>query len=74
MRMNEFEAQVLADLSVLKSQMSALLGDGQPGRLGLLEERVERHEVIWQRAKGFSAAFGVLIALVQVAVEYLRRR
>ena len=26
--MNEFEAQVLSDLSVLKSQMSGLMGDG----------------------------------------------
>jgi|KBSMisStaDraftv2_1062788.scaffolds.fasta_scaffold03635_11 hypothetical protein len=26
--MNEFEAQVLSDLSVLKSQMTALTGDG----------------------------------------------
>ena len=36
--MSTFEAQVLADLSVVKSQMASLLGDGQPGRLSLLEE------------------------------------
>ena len=47
--MSTFEAQVLADLSVVKSQMASLLGDGQPGRLSLLEERVERHELSVQR-------------------------
>jgi len=29
--MTEFEAQVLADLSVLKSQMQQVMGIGQPG-------------------------------------------
>jgi len=27
--MNEFEAQVLSDLSVLKTQMTGLMGDGK---------------------------------------------
>ena len=31
--MNEFEAQVLSDLSVLKTQMCALTGDGNGGRI-----------------------------------------
>ena len=35
--MTEFEGQVLADLSVLKNQMSQLMGIGQPGRLTQLE-------------------------------------
>ena len=30
--MNEFEAQVLSDLSVLKTQMTNLTGDGNGGR------------------------------------------
>jgi hypothetical protein len=30
--MNEFEAQVLSDLSVLKTQMAGLVGDGNGGR------------------------------------------
>lgn len=51
--MNEFEAQVLSDLSVLKSQMTGLVGDGSGGRLAELERRMERHEQNWQRAKGF---------------------
>ena len=51
--MTEFEGQVLADLSVLKSQMRQLFGVGQPGRLTQLEERVERHERSVQRMKGW---------------------
>lgn len=72
--MNNFEAQVLADLCVLKSQMSTLLGEGQPGRLAALEDRVERHEMNWQRAKGFAAAMGVLLTLLNVALDGLIRR
>lgn len=71
--MNEFEAQVLADLCVLKSQMAALLGEGQPGRLNVLEERVAHHERRWQRAKGFAMAMGGLYTLLHLAVEFARR-
>ena len=71
--MNEFEAQVLSDLSVLKTQMTGLTGDGSGGRIGDLERRMERHEQNWQRAKGFLAAVSVLFAVVEVAVETLFR-
>lgn len=71
--MNEFEAQVLSDLSVLKIQMSGLVGDGNGGRLAQLERRMARHEQNWQRAKGFAAAMSVLLAVVEVAFEAWRR-
>ena len=67
--MNEFEAQVLSDLCVLKSQMTGLMGDGNGGRLGDLERRMEQHEQNWQRAKGFVAAISVLFTVVEVAVQ-----
>ncbi len=70
--MNEFEAQVLSDLSVLKTQMTGLTGDGNGGRIGDLESRMDRHEQNWQRAKGFLAAFSVLLAVAEVAVEAWR--
>ena len=72
--MNEFEAQVLSDLSVLKTQMTNLTGDGNGGRIADLERRMERHEQNWQRAKGFMAAVSVLFAVVEVAVTALFRR
>jgi hypothetical protein len=67
--MNEFEAQVLSDLSVLKNQMVNLVGDGNTGRLADIEQRMERHEQNWQRAKGFLAAMSVLFAVLEVAVN-----
>jgi hypothetical protein len=67
--MNEFEAQVLSDLSVLKSQMGGLMGDGNGGRIAELERRMDRHEQNWQRAKGFLAAMSVLFAVLEVAVR-----
>ena len=65
--MNEFEAQVLSDLCVLKTQMTGLMGDGNGGRIADLEHRMEQHEQNWQRAKGFLAAFSVLLTVAEVA-------
>jgi hypothetical protein len=64
---------VLSDLSVLKTQMTNLTGDGNGGRLADLERRMERHEQNWQRAKGFLAAFSVVFAVVEVAVTAILR-
>jgi hypothetical protein len=75
MRMiNEFEAQVLSDLSVLKTQITNLMGDGNGGRIAQLERRMDRHEQNWQRAKGFLAAVSVVFAVVEVAVQAWFRR
>ena len=71
--MTESEGQVLADLSVLKNQMSQLMGIGQPGRLTQLEERVERHERSVQRIKGLVGAAGGLLTAFHVAIDYFRR-
>jgi hypothetical protein len=68
--MTEFEGQVLADLSVLKSQMQQLMGIGQPGRITELEERVARHERSVQRMKGLVGAGGTLLAMFHLAVDY----
>ena len=62
--MNEFEAQVLSDLNVLKTQITNLMGDGNGGRIADLERRMDRHEQNWQRAKGFLAAASVVFAVI----------
>jgi hypothetical protein len=72
--MTDFESQVLSDLATLKTQMQALLGNGQPGRLRQLEQRVERHEALVQRAGGIGALFGFLITALHFAFDYLRLR
>jgi hypothetical protein len=71
--MNEFEAQVLSDLSVLKTQMCGLVGDGNGGRIAELERRMEQHEQNLQRAKGFLAAVSVLFAVAEVAMQAWHR-
>ncbi len=71
---NEFEAQVLSDLSVLKTQITNLMGDGNGGRIAQLELRMDRHEQNWQRAKGFLAAVSVVFAVIEVAVQAWFRR
>jgi hypothetical protein len=72
--MNEFEAQVLSDLCVLKTQITGLVGDGNGGRIAELERRMDRHEQNWQRAKGFLAAVSVVFAVIEVAVQAWFRR
>lgn len=72
--MTEFEAQVLADLSVLKNQMKTLMGNGNSGRIAKIESRVDQHEQSLQRAKGFVVAIGAVFTLIQCVIELLSRR
>jgi hypothetical protein len=72
--MTDFEAQVLADLSVLKNQMTTLVGDGNSGRVAAIEQRVSQHEERFQNVRGVAIAFGALLTLVQFLIDYLRRR
>ena len=67
----DFESTVLSELSVLKAQMQALMGIGQPGRLNQLEMRVESHERSVQRLKGIVGAVGGLVTMVHVAIAWL---
>lgn len=69
--MTDFEAEVLADLSVLKSQMKQLMGIGQPGRIAQLEGRMHEHEKAVQRMKGVMGAFGGLFTIVHLAIDLL---
>ena len=72
--MTDFEAQVLADLSVLKTQMKDLVGNGQPGRLARLEGRLSGHERTVQRLKGAARALGVLLTFAHLAIDFVFRR
>jgi hypothetical protein len=71
--MSDFEAQVLGDLQVLKSQMEQILGIGQPGRLHALEDRLAATELITQRLRGAAAAFGIVLTLLNLAVSLWAR-
>ena len=72
--MTDFESQVLADLSVLKNQMTVLVGDGNSGRMGALEQRVNQHEGKFQNVQGVAIAFGAVLTMLQFLIDWLRRR
>ena len=71
--MGDFEVTVRSELATLKSQMGALIGLGQPGRLNMLEQRLERHEVYMQRMKGIVGALFVLMTATHMVIDYLKR-
>jgi len=73
--MTDFEAQVLADLSVLKTQMADLLGAGNTGRVAQMESRLLEHERAVQRMKGMGAAFAAMLTIAHTATDiFLGRR
>jgi hypothetical protein len=72
--MTDFEKQVLSDLAELKTQMKLLLGNGQPGRMQQLEDRVARHETFVQRTGGLGAGLAMLLTMIQLLIAYMRLR
>ena len=72
--MTDFEAAVLADLAILKTQMKELLGNGQPGRLARLEGRIDSHERSVQRLKGAAATLGAALTFAHFAIDLAFRR
>jgi hypothetical protein len=72
--MTEFEKTVLSDLSILKTEMKLLLGNGQPGRVARLESRVEQHEKVVQRMNGMGALLGVVLTLVHLAIDFFKTK
>jgi len=70
--MTEFEKRVLEDLSELRTQMHSLVGDGNSGRMKQLEDKVERHEAFVQRAGGLGVAIAAIVAMIHLALNYLR--
>ena len=68
----DFERQVLEDLAEIKTNMRWLLGNGKPGKLQELTDRVDRHERVVQRFTGIGGALAGLLTLVHVALDYFR--
>ncbi len=70
--MTDFEKQVLSDLAELKANMRWLIGNGAPGAIADLTERVAAHDAFVQRAKGVGALLAVLLTLIHLGIDYLR--
>ncbi len=78
--MNEFEERVLTELTEVKSSLAEvhahlrwLLGDGKPGLIAQLEERVARHEAYVQKAAGVGTVLAVLLTIAHLAMDYFRQ-
>lgn len=56
----------------LKTHMRWLIGTGNEGKMQEVEERVQKHEAYLQRMGGIGAAFGVLLTLIHVMIDYLK--
>lgn len=54
--------------------MKMLMGNGQPGRLRQLEQRVEKHESLVQRATGIWAVVAVMLTALHMGMDYLRAK
>ncbi|HYH00105.1 MAG TPA: hypothetical protein VD837_13305 [Terriglobales bacterium] len=70
--MTEFERKVLSELAELRTQMQALVGDGNAGRIKDLERTVNRHEAFVQRAGGLGAAIAAIVTMIHLGIDYLR--
>ena len=70
----DFERQVLEDLTEIKTNMRWLLGNGKPGYLKDLTDRVDRHELVVQRFTGIGGALAGLLTLVHIGLDYFRTR
>jgi hypothetical protein len=69
-RVDGFDDVVMTDLGVLKSQMEQVMGIGQIGRLAQLEDRMREHEKAVQRMKGVIGAFGGLLTIIHLAIDF----
>jgi hypothetical protein len=70
----DFERQVLEDLAEIKANMRWLLGDGNPGYIQELAERVDRHERVVQRLAGIGCFLATLLTLLHVGLDYFRMK
>lgn len=70
----EFEERVLADLVELKALVKTLVGNGQPGRIRLIEDRLEKHEAMMQRGKTLAIALlpalGIMHLILHLAGKH----
>ena len=66
-----FRLYVVRSMEHLKTQMDTLVGNGQPGRIAELEERVGRHEkFVWAITAG-GVVLGWLLRYILVNVAHL---
>lgn len=60
---HEFQTRVIADLSELKTNMKALIGNGKPGRIDILEKQTARNTKYINYGIGVIMFVGALLKL-----------
>lgn len=70
--MTEFEEKVLSELAEIKADLRWILGNGKPGLLRDLQDRVEHHERYVQRAGGIGAVLAIVLTIVHLGIDWLR--
>ena len=68
--MTNFEERVLADLAELKAQVRALTGNGQPGRVRTIEDRLDRHEAVLNRARGLIIVLVPVLTVMHLVLHF----
>ena len=63
---------VLRDLGELKTHMRWIVGNGNEGKIQELEARIQRHEATLQRTAGLGLAFGIVLTILELALDSLR--
>ena len=71
----QFRGEVLSSLSEIKTKLTIVCGpDGNGGRLGAVESRVDELQAEHQRSKGALTAIGFVWPLILGLVEWLIHR
>ncbi len=71
---SDFERQTIAMLAVLNMQMTSIVGNGQPGRISKLEDRVSALERFQWKMIGGSSALGAVVGVISSWVLHLLSR
>ncbi len=71
--MSEFEADVLERLTKIQTQVTALVGNGQPGTISKMEDRLRLVENNQNNMRGRMTVISALGAFVGAGIDLLIR-
>lgn len=69
----EFRDEVLIGLTELRAGMKSLIGNGQPGRVQTLEEKVNKLENFKAKALGIVTGISLVIGAISAIIHFVFR-